>query len=57
MNRDFSSLISKAVETTGAQHPAIICPKGPTELIHLRSSPTVTSAMGSSYKQKTNSLY
>ena len=32
-------------------------PKGPTELVHLGSRPTVTSAMGSLYEQKTNSLY
>ena len=57
MNRDFSSLISKAIETRGVQHPGIICPKGPTELIRLRSSHTVTSAMGSLYEQKTNSLH
>lgn len=41
MNRDFSSLISEAVETTGAQHPGIICPKGPTELISLWSVTTL----------------
>lgn len=57
MNRDFSPLISKAVETTAAQRPASSCPKGPTELVHLRSRPTVTSAMGSLYEQKANSLY
>ena len=56
-NRDFPSLIAKAVQTTVTQHPAITCPKGPTELIHFRNRPAVTSAMGSLYEQKTKSLY